>query len=385
MRLNWFSPLPPARTEIAAWTARLLPELSARAEVVLWTDQDEVDPALARHAEVRRYDPREGPAGLCRGVNVYNLGNHPRHHAGPWRVSRQYPGLVVLHDLGLQHLFAGLHLDARDRAGFVALMERHYGDNGRWAAEAYWGNRLPIEFLAGYFPLTAAALEGAAGVVVHNRAAFDALRRIGLPAVHAELPYPATPRRRLERPAGPPFRLIVFGHLGPNRRLPSLLHALAQCPAGDRFRLDVYGPMRDGQGFEALIGSLGLADRVSVHGFVADAELEEALASAHLAVNLRFPTMGEASASQLRIWDHALPSLVSRVGWYADLPEDAVAFVYPHREVADVEERLAEFAARPDHFTALGANGRRRLEERHSPEGYVRRVLELAGQVRCAA
>ena len=39
MRLNWFSPLPPARTEIANYTVRLLPALCASCDVTLWTDQ----------------------------------------------------------------------------------------------------------------------------------------------------------------------------------------------------------------------------------------------------------------------------------------------------------------------------------------------------------
>ena len=56
---------------------------------------------------------------------------------------------------------------------------------------------------------------------------------------------------------------------------------------------------------------LGLRERVTFHGYVSEAELEAALDDADLAVNLRYPTMGEASGSQLRIWDHALPSLVT--------------------------------------------------------------------------
>ena len=62
------------------------------------------------------------------------------------------------------------------------------------------------------------------------------------------------------------------------------------------------------------VEELRLQDIVTLHGFVPAEALEAALASAHLAINFRFPTMGEASVSQLQIWDHALPSLVTRVG-----------------------------------------------------------------------
>src|SRR5439155_4075393 len=55
MKLNWFSPLPPAKTDIAHYTARILPALRAHAEVTLWTDQKDWDESLNLNAKVRRY------------------------------------------------------------------------------------------------------------------------------------------------------------------------------------------------------------------------------------------------------------------------------------------------------------------------------------------
>jgi glycosyltransferase involved in cell wall biosynthesis len=197
---------------------------------------------------------------------------------------------------------------------------------------------------------------------------------------YAPLPYPATARplsaqRALVRP---PYRLIVFGYLGLNRRLEAVLQALADLPCRDQFHLDIFGSLPNRDWLWGLIRALGLKNHVSLHGFVEEARLKAALETAHLAINLRFPTMGEASASQLRIWDHALPSLVSRVGWYATLPADTVAFVDPQREVRDLQQHLLAFAAHPARYAQLGENGRRLLEEQHTPKGYVRCLLELA-------
>ena len=57
MRLNWFSPLPPAKSGIADYTFGILPELSSRAEVTLWTDRAGWDSRLEKYAEVRHYRP----------------------------------------------------------------------------------------------------------------------------------------------------------------------------------------------------------------------------------------------------------------------------------------------------------------------------------------
>ena len=57
MKLNWFSPLPPAKTGIARYSADLLPALCRRAEVTLWSDQPSWDENLNELAVIRHYDP----------------------------------------------------------------------------------------------------------------------------------------------------------------------------------------------------------------------------------------------------------------------------------------------------------------------------------------
>jgi len=121
-----------------------------------------------------------------------------------------------------------------------------------------------------------------------------------------------------------------------------------------------------------------LTSIVTLHGFVPEAELGEALAAADLAINLRYPTMGEASATQLRIWSHALPSLVTQVGWYASLPDTVVAHVRPEHEVEDIQTHLRAYLANPIGFTGMGAKGRALLEEQHAPEIYVRSIFNVA-------
>jgi hypothetical protein len=108
--------------------------------------------------------------------------------------------------------------------------------------------------------------------------------------------------------------------------------------------------------------------------------LDEALASADLVVNLRYPS-GEASGSQLRIWSHGLPSIVTRDGWFARLPEAAVAHVSPEREVADIQAHLTDFLNDPERFALMGAEGNRILYPRHAPETYVNALLDLSAEV----
>jgi ubiquinone/menaquinone biosynthesis C-methylase UbiE/glycosyltransferase involved in cell wall biosynthesis len=393
MRLNWFSPLPPAKSGIADYTLRLLPSLCEVAEIVLWTDQDDWDPALTQFAAVRRYQLKALPwAEVNRGtMNVYHLGNNHRYHGHIWQVSRRHPGVVILHDTALQQFFAGLFREQwHDRAGYLALMERYYGAVGRQDAEDFWVGRLTIDYMVHQYRLTPFALENALGGLVHSRRGLEELTRESpCPLAYAPLPYPSSPRSHLgdgqvtdRNIGGPPYRLIVFGHISDNRRVNSLLQALASLPERQLFRLDIYGELWDRERITRHLELLELQGLVRLHGFVPAEELEAALSTAHLALNLRFPSMGEASVSQLQIWDHALPSLVTKVGWYAGLPEGTVAFVRPDSEVLDIQAHLQAFLADPGRFAKMGEQGRRTLESRHTAGAYAQAIVNLVEDAR---
>jgi glycosyltransferase involved in cell wall biosynthesis len=160
--------------------------------------------------------------------------------------------------------------------------------------------------------------------------------------------------------------------------LDALLQCLAQFSEREKFHLHVYGELLESKSVQAQIRQLLLKQLVTLHGFMPEKELDRALDGAHLAINLRFPTMGEASASQLRIWAHALPSLVTQVGWYAQLPPNAVAHVRPAHEIEDIEKHLRDFLSDPARFAKMGESGRRILEQDHSPDVYAQGIVELA-------
>lgn len=393
MRINWFSPLPPAPTDIANYSARVLPALARRAEVTLWSDQPEWAPELDRWAVVRRFDANDPPWQEINqaDVTLYHIGNDRRFHGGIWRIGRSMPGVVVLHDCCLHEFFLGVaREDLNCRESYLTQMESCYGPAGRSDGIDIWEGRRPVGEVVTRYPLTPAASNHALGAVVHTRLAFEALQRSNpAPTVLAELPYPAsqldTARLREDRRNGagsgsPLYKLIVFGFLGRNRCLEQLLEALASFPRRDRFRLEIYGQLYDPAAIQNRINALRLTDMVRVHGFVAEAQLNDALASSHMAINLRFPTMGEASGSQLRIWDHALPSLVTRHGWYASLPADSVGFVRPGYELADVHEHLDRFLKDPQAYKRMGAAGRLRLQAHHSPEAYAEALVGFASE-----
>ncbi|MEO5720474.1 MAG: hypothetical protein ABIR71_03260, partial [Chthoniobacterales bacterium] len=142
-------------------------------EVTLWVHDSRWSPALERDAHVRHYVP-----GALRwaeinaaDMTVYQLASDAGQHGAIWQVFREHPGIVILHDLNLQPLFAGLL--ARGEIApeeYSQLVEFHQ-----------------VEELGAASPLTGGGIENALGValaITEGHVTFDSaleLPRIFLP------------------------------------------------------------------------------------------------------------------------------------------------------------------------------------------------------------
>jgi glycosyltransferase involved in cell wall biosynthesis len=88
------------------------------------------------------------------------------------------------------------------------------------------------------------------------------------------------------------------------------------------------------------------------------------MAACDVLVNLRYPTMGETSGSVVRALSLGKPLIVSDVGWFSELPDDAVLKVpVDEVEVAVLEAALGVAA---DHGAALGTAARAYVEREHA-------------------
>lgn len=388
VRVHWVSPVPPQETDIAHYTRRLLPALAAEAEVVLWTDAPGWDRELETFAEVRLFDPEDAvpmdltPApdgGAPLDAVFHHIGNSWVFHAGILKLAGRVPGVVVLHDLAIQEFLRDLvHNDLLPAGRYRAAMARHHGQEGRGAAQAILDHGPTPEMLE-RMPMFGIALERATAALCHTPAGFDAVARSGLaPVYHADLPFAVAPRADPARAPDGPLRLVQFGHIGPNRRLEPVLEALSDIRRDVPFVLDLFGKLWDEGHVLRRIRELGIADRVRIRGFAPEPDLDAALGSAHLVFNLRFPTMGEASGSQVRIWNAAATAVVTDLGWYASLPDDCVLKIPLEREKAALADTLRRLHADRSLCARIGAAGRARLLERHTPERYARAVVEIA-------
>jgi len=389
-RVHWVSPLPPAETDIGHYTARILPELAEATELTLWTDALQWDRSLEKHCTVRRLDPdavlpRDFPRGGCgQGDAVFvHIGNSWVYHSGFLRLVQRIPSIIVLHDMAIQELCYEAILNNRFSAEIYRDgMARWYGEKGVSLSGALLAGEVSAMDVAMQAPGFELTLPRAISVLAHTPAAYEATKaREMLPAYLLDLPFrPSAQRPTAERAKSGPLRFAQFGYIGPNRRLEPVLEALSEIRDEVDFIFDIMGKVWNTDYIQGRIEELDLTGRVTIHGFVDEPVLDACLAQAHLVFNLRYPTMGEASGSQLRIWNASGAAVVSDLGWYDSLPDDTVFKISQADERGSLVTLLRRFAADRSIGAEIGAAGRNRLEARHTPARYAQGIAYVAAQ-----
>jgi glycosyltransferase involved in cell wall biosynthesis len=322
-RLAWFCPSSDSRSGIVAYSAELLPLLAARG----WQ--------IDCYDEVRAHDfvwtHRRTPYPLV----VYQLGNAACHDF-MWGYLFRYPGMVVLHDAQL-HQARALALTRRwqpRRDDYLAEFQANHPEAPSGIGDVIAaGLGQPAHYAL--WPLLALVVEAARLTLVHNPRLLSDLQhsfpRARIDAVAMGVADPmrgrtATPERRaaVRRRHGMPDAAVVlaaFGGMTPEKRIPSLLRAMAGISRRHPdLHLMLVGAEAAHYDARADAARWGLGDRVHATGYVEDADLAEYLLAADLCACLRWPTNRETSASLLRAMAAGRATIVSDLADLVDMP-----------------------------------------------------------------
>jgi glycosyltransferase involved in cell wall biosynthesis len=362
MRVAYYSPMPPSRSGIADYSALLLPELSKHIDVV-----------VAKQGRFRR-DPNAD-------IALYHIGNDAEAHGWIVEALRRRPGVVVLHDFVLHHLVVGLTFARGDAAGYLAAMEREGGLVGRLLGYAVLDNKLPPlwDTRPEDFPLTGEVIAYATGLIVHSHYVEERARATGYRGPIVRIPHPAWPVPAVApaRVEGAPL-VGCFGHLNESKRIGELLSAFARLrERHPGARLLLVG------GASVRLQRIVYPDDVLREEYVPEDRLWALMAACDAIVSLRSPTMGETSGSAIRALSLGKPLVVSDVGWFSELPGEAVLKVPVDEREEDTLAAALEALTDEQVRRSMGAAGRVLVEREHRldrvAEAYAAALEELAG------
>ncbi len=360
------SPLPPAPTGVAEYSARIGAE-------------------LARHAPVTLLAPAE--AGRARQFErvIYQIGNNGLH-APVYRAALAHCGVVELHDAVLHQLLLGA-LTRREYEDEFAYNE---GEDKRPLGAALWNERALSGADERFFryPLLRRLVESAAGVIVHNP---GARRRAAAVESHPEIweipHYVEAPARSLfasdeelrdrwSIPAGG-FVVACFGHQRPTKRLRSVLEARRRL--GSDCLLLIVGDFVERE-YERALGALLESPGVMRIPYVSDDDFWRLAFLTDVCVNLRYPSVGETSATAMKLMAAGKPVVVTRGEESAAVPDGAVVRIDSGEpEVEMLTECLLWLRRDPDVRAAIGREAAAHMQAAHSMTAVIqkyKRVIE---------
>lgn len=328
-------------------------------------------------------DDREMLAGF--DLVVFNVGNNQENHGHINRLAVQVPGVLVVHDLIMQHYFAWEIFERmRRRDLYARLIGEYYGSTGlemvgrsqvcceaAGIVYAPWDSQHVAQM-----PLIEPFAQTAAAVVVHSRFAADAVRRMtDAPLLRLALPWDQKSFEPDDRVgqwaantrAAESCLVVCFGHVARNKNLDQVVQAFgASRVLRARARLAIVGYLGDhglAEQLRAQVADLGLGRVVSFAFDVSDEVLGRFKHEADIFVNLRFPNTEGASGSLVEQLNSGKPVLVYPTGSYAEIPEGAAIRVERGDGVSGLAAVLEAAVLDPSLRVRVGAAGSRHARQ----------------------
>ena len=374
-RVAWVSPVPPARSGIADYSAELLLRMPAGFDITLVVAPGTtVDPVLSRFGTLTSNEAIAEHEREPFDLFVYHVGNSALH-LFMLDLIRRYSGLTVLHDLSLTGLAIGAQLSG---AWFGSLAASLEAESLFELAQAVRSGAATHQQISDAATLNGPVLARSDAVVVHSAwTRARVARATPSPVIHIPPGIPAGERQtqaQARETLGLPeddFIVVTLGEVTGAKRIASIVDAVASLPIERRStaRLFIVGeapPEFAGQLSEQAIAR-GLGDRVHFAGRRPLEELGRFACAADVCVQLRWPARGETSAALLRALAAGSACVVSDAGSFAEIPADVALRVPPGEgEVEALADALEKLCA----DTGLAAGLRRRavawVEARHS-------------------
>ena len=336
-KVAWLSPLPPQHSGIANYSYWLVKGLGPYVDIDLYCDGPELDAGLKEFQvfPLSAYQPRRQQYN----ETIYHLGNNSLFHKEIYKLAWNFPATIVLHDYNLSaflHDAFYLKPDWRLYEEALVLGNGHSGDK-----KAPSGFIPRLRRHGGTVPMSDAIVNRNRKVVVHHRW----LKEQFADADHVHvIPHFAKLNHKPSNEQVEAFKkrfhidhkqfvITCLGFVNTNK-LPQLLVEVAGrlLAQGYPVHLLFAGETApEVKRLQAEVESSELRESITFTGYLDEVDYFSALFASDVVINLRKPSMGEASGTLMHALAAGKPAIISDINQYREFP-DRVCWKLTHDE-----------------------------------------------------
>lgn len=377
-KLAYFSPVPPAQSGIADYSAELLPELAAHYDIEIIVDHAETsDHWIAANFPIRSMDWFSQHAKRFERI-LYNFGNS-MFHEYMLNAMEKFPGIVVLHDFYHSGLISHLEMTGTRRGIWDAALFQAHG----YSALVNKIRAADLNQIIWDYPCNQFVLDRAHGIIVHSGYSKDLARKwYGAQAAdewrliqHLRVLPQKISRQQARLSLGledKDFLICSFGILGPTKLNHILLQAWleSECASDARCHLVFVGRNDAGKYGADLLETIAnsiASERIKITGF-ADANLFRTyLQAADAAVQLRGLSRGETSGTVLDCLAYGLPTIINQNGSMAELPDEPLIKLDEQPDVSQLCNYIETLWSQPTTRLEYATKARAYIAAKHAP------------------
>ncbi len=337
MKLAYFSPLPPQKSGISDYSEALLPYLSNYFDIDLWVSGIIPDKRVSKKYRVIDYHKSKSRFVQLRTYDciLYNLGNNPEFHVEMYEAFLENPGYVILHDFVLFYLITGYHLEYhKDREGYIQEFYENHENEGIHAVKNLLRDPVPpLQFKnPEMYPLIKKVIEKAEGIIVHSESTKKMLLLNGCPPQkiakinqinYSDMNFNISRQQieKIKKKYGIDSNALLItslGYIAPTKRNEQVIKAIKEIISTSKIPIQ-YLMAGEGNYIDGL-----LDNNIKKTGFIPKDDYEKIVACSDIIVNLRYPSMGETSATVIQAMTAGKPCVVSDAAWFSELPDNSV-------------------------------------------------------------
>lgn len=382
------TPWPDQKTGIANYVFKLMPYWTKYFDVDIFvTDSDDKTPhienvygGLYPLSELRiKYSEYD--------TVLYQIGNNAEFHKNIYEMFCEFPGIAEIHDLVLHPFFYHSYFLQKDFASYKKALEIGYGHEGLEHFEQVKNKCTNPDETR--FPMSKTIIKQAKATIFHNHWSQDRADTNGVYVIpHAcfdtevvaqndKTTLNESLRGRIHLQDGETL-IGCFGFVNANKRPEKVMQALKNIlTSGVTARLTFFGEQKNSE-IDHMAEQYEVSEYVTVTGYLDKAEYGMALELCDIVVNLRYPSMGEASGTLCEAFKYGKPVVVTGINQYLEYPDEVCWKVgVGKEEVPLLAAYLKKLVANKELRTALGENAKAYADNVLTPDKIARMYLEV--------